>query len=70
MPLDGFVSIKVYNIRGEEITTLFNGYSSPGSYIEQWNGKDKYGVDMPSGMYFYRLNAGKYVQTHKMILLK
>ncbi len=61
----GFVTLKVYNILGKEITTLVSTELSPGSYNVKWNASN-----YPSGIYFYKITADKYSQTRKMILLK
>ena len=38
--------------------------------IKYWNGKNKLGIDIPSGVYFYRLSTNQFIQTNKMILMK
>jgi len=60
-----FVSLKVYDILGTEIENLVNEEKSAGSYEINWNAEN-----LPSGVYFYRLQAGSFVQTRKMILLR
>ncbi|MFC1888017.1 FG-GAP-like repeat-containing protein, partial [Candidatus Cloacimonadota bacterium] len=61
------MKLLIYNINGQLIKqySVFDYQSS----IE-WNGKDYNGVDMPSGIYLYQLNAGDYLKTNKMLLLK
>ena len=59
------VSLKVYDILGREIKTLVNEVKSPGSYEVTFNASQ-----LASGVYFYRLTAGDFVQTKKMILLR
>lgn len=61
----GFVSLKVYNILGKEVITLVNEKLNPGEYEVTFNGSD-----LPSGIYFYVLNAGDYKETKKMLLIK
>ena len=61
----GFVNLKVYDILGNEISTLVNEEKSPGSYKISFDGSD-----LPSGVYFYQLITSDFVQTKKMILLK
>lgn len=61
----GFVSLRIYNVLGNEIATLVNGKKQAGEY--------EIGFDagrLPSGVYLYRLTAGSFSQTRKMILLK
>ncbi|MBK8983583.1 MAG: T9SS type A sorting domain-containing protein [Ignavibacteria bacterium] len=59
------VKLVVYNNQGKEIVTLFNGKQDPGSYAVDFNGEG-----LPSGVYFYKLEAGEYVETKRMMLLK
>ncbi|MBL7959561.1 fibronectin type III domain-containing protein [bacterium] len=67
----GNISIKVYNILGQEIVTLANGYFETGrDYSVNWNGKDQLGRPVASGLYIYRLEAGKIAKTKKMLLVK
>jgi len=65
IPSTSQVIIKVFNTLGEEIETLVDEVKSTGTYQVTWNAKD-----LSSGVYFYRLQAGSFVQTRKMILLK
>jgi photosystem II stability/assembly factor-like uncharacterized protein len=60
-----FVSLKVYDILGNEIETLVNEEKPAGTYEITWHVEQ-----LPSGVYFYQLKAGDYVNTKKMILLK
>jgi hypothetical protein len=62
---EGHVSIKVYNILGEEISTIVNEKKGAGNYNIYFNG-----IGLPSGIYFYRIQAGDFSETRKMILLK
>jgi hypothetical protein len=64
-PISSWQTLKVYDVLGNEITTLVNEYRNAGSYEVEWNASN-----LPSGVYFYNLRAGDYVQTRKMILLK
>jgi hypothetical protein len=65
IPANSFVSLKVYDILGREVTTLVSEQLSAGNHSRQWNA-----MDMPSGVYFYRLQAGSFTETKKLILLK
>jgi len=60
-----FISLKIYDVLGIEIETLANEEKSSGTYQINWNAEN-----LPSGVYFYRLQAGDFVQTKKMILMK
>ncbi|MCB0744624.1 MAG: T9SS type A sorting domain-containing protein, partial [Ignavibacteriae bacterium] len=59
------VKLIVFDILGREVTTLVNQRQNPGNYEVAFDGKK-----LPTGIYFYRLSAGNYVETKKMILLK
>ncbi|MFH2050296.1 MAG: glucoamylase family protein, partial [bacterium] len=62
------VNINVYNLIGKKVMTLVNERNNPGSYQIVWNGKDEYGSEVSSGMYFYELRTGSYTRVRKMIL--
>lgn len=66
----GLVTLKIYNSIGQEIRTLIDNYESAGYKEVVWDGKNSNGVQMPSGLYIYRIDAGDFVATKKMILLK
>ncbi len=62
------VSLKVYNLLGQEVATLVNGRQEAGSYTVQFSAIG--GSTFASGVYFYRLEAGSFVSTKKLILMK
>jgi Leucine-rich repeat (LRR) protein/pimeloyl-ACP methyl ester carboxylesterase len=65
-----FATLKIFNIRGQLVRTLVNEEKLPGSYSVIWDGKDQNGKQVASGVYFYRLEAGDYQETKRMVLLK
>ncbi len=65
IPQSADVTLKIFNTLGEEIETLVSEEKPVGTYELNWNA-----ANLPSGVYFYRLQAGDFVQTRKMILLK
>lgn len=65
----GMVSLKVYNMLGQEVVTLVNGPQEAGSYTVSFN-TTKGMVGLPSGVYFYRLETGSFVSIKKLVLLK
>ncbi|MHA2101430.1 MAG: T9SS type A sorting domain-containing protein, partial [Candidatus Kariarchaeaceae archaeon] len=65
IPQLSFVTIKVYDVLGSEIITLVNEEKPLGSYEVEFNA-----ANLPSGIYFYRLQAGNFVETKKMVLMK
>ena len=70
IPEESSVSLRVYNLLGEEIETLINDNKIPGIYQTRWNGLDKNGRKVSPGVYFYILKSQNYSQTKKMILLR
>jgi hypothetical protein len=65
LPQSGDVSLKIYNLLGEEIKTLADEYREAGKHSVQFNANS-----LASGIYFYRLQAGSFIETKKMILIK
>ena len=71
LPGDQAVSLRVYDVAGRLVETLLNdeiGQSGRNEIV--WHGRDEAGRVMPAGVYFYRLEAGTYVETKRMTLLK
>lgn len=64
------VRLSVYDIRGRMVKTLVDGHRTPGRHSVQWDGQDDRGVSLGSGVYFYRLEAGDFVQTRKLVILE
>lgn len=69
IPKYGFVSLTIFDLLGREVITLLNEEKKPGMYTVTWNGKDKYGKEVSSGIYFYKLRAGSFSRTQKMIFI-
>jgi hypothetical protein len=67
---DGPVSIDIYNIRGQKVRSLVDDVQKAGNHTIVWNGSDNTGKVVSSGVYFYKMNAGNYSQTKKMMLMK
>ncbi|MDP2209986.1 MAG: T9SS type A sorting domain-containing protein, partial [Bacteroidota bacterium] len=59
MPIDNYTTLKVYNLIGKEVATLVNGYIKAGSHQVTFDGSQ-----LPSGMYFYKLQSGNSVEVH------
>ncbi len=70
LPKRSTVSLKIYDILGREVRSLLNSEQGPGVYKIEWDGKNNYGTKVASGSYIYRIEAGDFVQSKKMILLK
>jgi hypothetical protein len=77
LPTEAKVTVKIFNILGEHVTTLTEQQQPGGFHRLVWNGKNSSGVAVPSGVYFYRLEAratdetlSKFIATHKMLLIR
>jgi hypothetical protein len=65
------VELKIYDLLGREVAALINGDAmNPGRYMMRWDGRNRYGQSVATGVYFYRLVAGGFVQSKKMVLVK
>jgi endoglucanase len=65
IPLKSLVSLKIFDILGREAATLANEDMAAGNYTRQWNAEN-----LASGVYFYQLRAGSFIETKKLVLLK
>ncbi len=65
-----FVTLKVYDILGNEVATLVNEEKQPGVYEVEFSVSQDSSPDIASGIYFYQLKAGNFTQAKKMILLR
>ncbi len=70
VPAAGDVSLKIYNILGQEIATLVDGIKEAGFYEIRWDGKTQNGTEAASGVYVFTLKANNFTQSLKMIKLK
>ena len=66
----GKVRIDIFNIKGQYVKTLVNEHLEAAYHSIVWDGKDDSGVNVSSGVYFYKMDAAKYTSTKKMILMK
>ena len=64
------VTLEIYDISGKRISQLVRKEQEKGFYTAEWNGLDSHGTSVSSGIYFYRLIAGKETVSKKMVLLK
>lgn len=71
LPQAGYVTLKMFNVLGQQVATLANGEQSAGDYEVQWNA-----MNLPSGVYFCRfsvasyLRVGEFTETKKLVLIK
>jgi hypothetical protein len=66
----GTVSLKVFNVRGQLVATLFEGTRPPGYYTFDWNGTNRRGESVATGIYFARFQSERTTMIRKMVLLK
>jgi flagellar hook assembly protein FlgD len=64
------VVIKIFNTLGEEIRTLADAQYDAGYHRVRWDGKDKNGKSVASGVYLYQLRAGRFSQVKKMSFIR
>jgi hypothetical protein len=65
LPNTEFVTLKIYDILGKEVKTIVNEELSAGNYTKIWDANN-----LSSGVYFYKLTAGKFTETKKMMLVR
>ena len=70
VPRQSEVKIVIYNVLGQRIRTLIDREMAPGTCIEAWNGRDNNGIQVASGVYFYRMQAGRFLNTKKLLILR
>jgi formylglycine-generating enzyme required for sulfatase activity len=69
LPQSGAAKLIIYNIMGQNIRTLVNGYLSSGAHTMIWDGRDDRGAGVGAGIYFYLLTFGKESMARKMLLM-
>ncbi len=70
LPIETYVTLNIYNINGQNIKTLVNENLQPGRYSTIWDGTDNLGNKISSGIYIYRIKAGKFKKVMKLLFLK
>ncbi|MFQ5498996.1 MAG: T9SS type A sorting domain-containing protein [Candidatus Zixiibacteriota bacterium] len=70
VPARSHVTLDVFNVLGQRVISLVNEDLAASSYTVDWDGRSEGGEAVASGVYFYRMEAGDFVQTKKMMLLK
>ncbi|MGH7495852.1 MAG: FlgD immunoglobulin-like domain containing protein [bacterium] len=70
IPQAGWVTVKIFNANGQEVRTVVKAFQEPGYYSLGWDGRDEHGQLTPSGVYIYRLQAGSFAQSYKMLRLQ
>ncbi|MCW8994886.1 MAG: T9SS type A sorting domain-containing protein [Psychromonas sp.] len=70
LPVREMVELNIYNSLGQEVRSLIDNEFTAGTYQVKWNGLDDSGREAPAGVYFYKIQAGNFQATNKMLLLK
>jgi len=71
LPVEANVRLAIYSMLGQQVATIIDGeYYAAGIYEAMWNARDVSGNEVSSGMYIYRITAGDYIETKRMILMK
>ncbi len=70
LPVNADVTLKIFDVTGREIQTIVSSTMTAGTHEVQWNGRNSAGLRVASGVYLYRLEAGRNVMTKRMVLLK
>ncbi|GEM_PF-1160477 len=70
LPNRSVITLDIYNISGQKVITAYSGELPAGHHTVVWNGADRFGRIVPTGIYLYRLKAGESVASKKMLLLK
>ena len=70
LPEQGFVTITIYDMLGRQVKTLVNTTQEAGFKSVIWNATNDYGKPVSAGVYLYKIQAGEFIQTKKMVLLK
>jgi hypothetical protein len=70
LPASSQVRLELYDVLGQKVRTLVHGAQSAGHYQAVWDGRNEVGDRMAAGVYFYRLQAGEFIQVRKLLLMK
>jgi hypothetical protein len=70
LPVDQRVRLEIFNLRGQRVATLVDGIQAAGFREVTWNGTNDSGLNVSSGVYFCRFQAGDHVEVRKLVLLK
>ncbi len=70
VPHEAVVRLEIFNVLGQRVRQLVNERRSPGVYTVVWDGKSDQGIEVASGIYFYRLHSGSLMETKRMLLIR
>jgi len=70
IPIQGHVTITIFDILGREVVALVDAVQGPGYKAITWDGKNESGLPVGVGLYFYQLHTPTYIHTKKMVLVR
>ena len=70
LPKEAQVSLRIYNLLGEEVALLVESTQQLGTHVVRWDGRNKHGQSVSSGVYLARLQAGDFANVLKIVLIK
>jgi phosphodiesterase/alkaline phosphatase D-like protein len=70
LPENSYVKLEIYNIMQQQVKILAEGFEVAGNHALEWDGRDKDGIPLPSGIYYCHMNSKGFSQTRQMLLLK
>lgn len=70
LPKSGHTTLEIFNLLGQKVGTLVDEYLAAGTKTVSWDGRDNRDVSVPSGIYFYQLRSGDFIEKKKMVFLK
>jgi len=70
LPKESRVSLRIYNVMGQLVKTLRMGVEKAGYCTASWDGKDQWGHRVSSGVYLYRMEAGEFRKTNKLVIVR
>ena len=70
MPYYDYITLDIINIKGQIIKNLVQKSHQPGNYKIMWDGTNNNGFSVPTGIYFYKINATDFISVRKLVLLK
>ena len=70
LPTEGKLTLKIFDVLGREIVTLIDAQKQSGSYTIDWDGRNSFGNQVASGVYFYRIQFENQIINKKMLLVR
>ncbi len=70
IPQEGAAQLRVYGIQGRLVREVFNGVRSAGDHVEIWDGRDRRGREVGTGLYFFRLDYSGQTRTARIVVFK